>query len=152
MDRMLRGQPTITRPGLLSKAGLAREARIDRNHITQGSCRDLGDRFAALAAQQDEPRTAREAQQQQRIQTFTRQLEHLEHAHTALRTERDKWQASTHTLLRAVQVLRLENAALHAEVDLLTQKLDPAADARTAGLYIVGPSERQSPSGPESPR
>jgi len=152
MDRMLRGQPTITRPGLLTKAGLAREAQVDRNHITQGSCSDLGDRFSALAAQQDEPRTAREAQQQQRVQNLTSQLERLEHTQAALRAERDKWQASTHTLLRAIQVLRLESTALQSEVDVLTKRLNATADTTAAGLYIVGPSERHTPPKPESPR
>lgn len=61
MARMLAGALTIIiRPGLLSMAGLARETQVDRNHITQGSCRDLGDRLAALTQHRAAPVTARE--------------------------------------------------------------------------------------------
>lgn len=140
MDRMLRGTPTITRPGLLSKAGLAREAQVDRNHITQGSCRDLGDRLATIAAERQQPATAREAEQQQRIENMTRQLADLTQTHAALRKERDKWQACTQTLLRAIQVLRLENTALQAQNRVLTNQLDTARAAKNTGLYTLPPA------------
>src|SRR3982074_2243512 len=96
MTRMLSGAPSIVRPGLLSKAGLAREAQVDRNHITHGSCRDLGDAFTALAQQRTPPPTALEADEQARIDRLTAQLNQLKESHTTLRQDRDKWQASTH--------------------------------------------------------
>lgn len=137
MDRMLRGSPTIARPGVLSKAGLAREAQVDRSHITQGSCRDLGDRFAAIIAQRREPSTAREVEQQARIELMARQLADLRQSQERLRGERDKWQASTHTLLRAVQVLRLENTALQAEVRSLRRRPVGPFGGSNTGLYQV---------------
>ena len=140
MDRMLRGRPTITRPGLLSKAGLAREAQVDRNHITQGSCRDLGDRIAAIIKQRQEPTTAREAEQQAHIKSLTTQLDELRAAAGLLRQDRDKWQASTHTLLRAIRVLRLEGAAVQAEKKVLTKQLHAAREGENVSLYIVLPA------------
>lgn len=137
MDRMLRGAPTITRPGLLSKAGLAREAQVDRNRITQGSCRDLGDRFAALVEQRRAPTTALEVQQQARIETLLGQLRSLTDTHTDLVRDRDTWKASTHTLLRAIQVLRLEQASMQANIQVLNKRLATANGPGTNGLYVV---------------
>jgi hypothetical protein len=139
MDRMLTGKPTITRPGLLSKAGLAREAQVDRNHITQGSCRDLGDRFAALTKQLQEPTTAREVEQQKRIENLLVQLDNLTEANATIRGDRDKWQASTQTLLRAMQVLRLEQLAMRSDITVLTRQLEAAQAGATTGLYVVQP-------------
>jgi hypothetical protein len=144
MDRMLRGTPTITRPGLLSKAGLAREAQVDRNRITQGSCRDLGDRFAALVEQRRAPTTALEVQQQARIDTLLDELRSLTDAHTALVRDRDHWKASTHTLLRAIQVLRLEQTSMQATIRVLNKRLEAAHDPGTSGLYVV-PGDRTRP-------
>jgi hypothetical protein len=42
--------------------------------------------------------------------------------------------------------------ALQSEVDVLTQRLNAAADTTAAGLYIVGPSERHTLPKPGSPR
>lgn len=139
MARMLAGTPTVVRPGLLSKAGLAREAGVDRNHVTQGSCRDLGDRLAALAQHQSTPTTALEAEQQARIDDLTAQLDQLTKSHTALRQDRDKWQAATHTLLRAIQVLRLEHTAMRSNIRVLRSQLATARQADPAGLYLVPP-------------
>ncbi|KOX27038.1 hypothetical protein ADK67_14490 [Saccharothrix sp. NRRL B-16348] len=138
MARMLSGRPNLTRPGLLSKAGLAREAQVDRNHVTQGSLRDLGDRLAALARAHRTPTTSLEAQQQAHIEQLTARLENLTATHAELRLDRDHWKASTHTLLRAVQVLRLEHTTMRADITVLTRRLDTVHDA-TTGLYVLPP-------------
>jgi DNA repair exonuclease SbcCD ATPase subunit len=137
MARMLAGTPTTIRPGLLSKAGLAREAQVDRNHITQGSCRDLGDRLATHAQHRITPTTALKAEQQTRIERLSTQLDQLTDAHTALRQDRDDWQASTHTLLRAIQVLRLEHTAMQADIRVLRHQLATAHQGGATGLYAV---------------
>jgi hypothetical protein len=138
MVRMLTGRPTTTRPGLLTKAGLAREAQVDRNHVTQGSCRDLGDRLATLARAHHTPTTALEAEQQAHIEQLTTRLENLTSGHAELRLDRDHWKASTHTLLRAVQVLRLEHTTMRADITALTRRLETAHN-RTTGLYVLPP-------------
>jgi hypothetical protein len=140
MARILTGTPSIIRPGLLSKAGLAREAQVDRNHITQGSCCDLGDRLATLAQRRTTPTTAREANQQAQIDRLTTQVDQLTRSHTALRQDRDKWQASTHTLLRAIQVLRLEHTAMQADIRVLNNQLAATRQDGTRGLYPVPPA------------
>jgi len=137
MARMLAGTPAIVRPGLLSKAGLAREAQVDRNHITQGSCRDLGDRLAALADQRAAPATAREAAQQTRIDQLTAQLRQLTDTHATLRNDRDRWQAATHTLLRAIQVVRLEQTDQNATIQALRAHLAIARHGPGTGLVAL---------------
>lgn len=140
MARMLAGTPLIIRAGLLSKAGLAREAGVDRNHITQGSCCDLGDRLAVLAQHRTTPATAREADLQVRIDCLTAQLDQRTESHTALRQDRDKWQAATHTLLRAIQVLRLEHTTMQSDIRVLKNQLTTARQAGSSGLYVVPPA------------
>ncbi|MCU1686630.1 MAG: hypothetical protein JWQ81_7369 [Amycolatopsis sp.] len=88
MVRMLGGTPSVVRPGLLSKAALAREAQVDRNQISQGSCRDLGDRFATITQQNTAPATAREAEQLIRIEHLTAQLQQLTKGRAELRADK----------------------------------------------------------------
>jgi uncharacterized protein (DUF3084 family) len=126
---------------VLSVAGLAREAQIDRNHLTQGSCRDLASRFTALARQQAAPATAREAQQQTRIGQLTDQLDQLAATHDTLRVDRDRWQAATHTLMRAIQVLRLENQEMAADLELLRRRASMTPIGHASGLYAVPRSD-----------
>jgi hypothetical protein len=137
MARMLTGTPTIARPGLLSKAGLAREAQVDRNRITQGNCRDLGDRLLQLAQERIAPATAREAEQQARIDQLTELLRQTTDDIGDLRHDRDTWKAATHTLLRAVQVMRLEHTQLHTDIRVLKQQLTTPHEG--TGLVVVPP-------------
>jgi chromosome segregation ATPase len=97
----------------------------------------LGERFVAIVAQRQEPATAREAEQQARLEVLSRQLAELKQSQSTLRMERDKWQASTQTLLRAVQVLRLQNAAMQAEIQLLKRRASASSGRSTSGLYQV---------------
>jgi hypothetical protein len=64
--------------------------------------------------------------------TMAGQLSDLKQAHATLRQGRDKWQASTHTLLRAIQVLRLENSARQAEARVLEKSSTTLAPGETA--------------------
>lgn len=45
---------------------------------------------------------------------------------------------ATHTLLRAVQVLRLEHTALQADIRVLNTQLAAACQGGTPGLYVLG--------------
>jgi hypothetical protein len=146
MVRMLGGTPSVVRPGLLSKAALAREAQVDRNQISQGSCRDLGDRFATITQQNTAPATAREAEQLIRIEHLTAQLQQLTKGRAELRADKDRWQESTHTLLRGIQVLRLEHSAMQADIRILRKQLAAARAGEAHGLYSLPPGQnlRQS--------
>jgi hypothetical protein len=137
MARILASKPTIVHPGTQSIAGLAREAQINRNHLTRGSCRDLADRFSALTHAQTTPATAREAQQHHQISQLTDRLDQLKVTHAALRTDRDRWKAATHTLLRAIQVMRLEHQAMAADLELLRRQAHGPRTGQPQGLYVV---------------
>lgn len=126
------------RAGTRSVAGLAREAQVDRSHLTRGTCRDLADRFTTLIDADASPVTAREAQRQHRIGQLVDQLDQLKATHSALHADRDRWYAAAHTLLRAVQVLRLEQQAMAADLEQLRHHTQQRT-GQASGLYAVPP-------------
>lgn len=71
---------------------------------------------------------------------LTSRIDQLTASHTALREERDGWQAATHTLLRATQVLRLEHTAMQADIRVLKAQLATARAGSASGLYPVPPA------------
>lgn len=75
-----------------------------------------------------------------RIDRITTQLDQLTQAHTALRQDRDQRRASTHTLLRAIQVLRLEYIAMQFDIRVLKNQLSADRQGGTPGLYPVPPA------------
>ena len=137
MARLLTGTPTVVRPGTTSVAGLAREAEVNRNHLTQGSCRDLAERFVDLTRVRNFPATLQEARQHDRIVQLAEQLDQLRAAHAAVRGERDRWHAATHTVLRAIQVMRLEHQAMAADLEQLRNQAHRSSAVQTKGLYVV---------------
>jgi hypothetical protein len=57
------------------------------------------------------------------------------------------WQASTRTLLRTIQVLRLEAMATQSDITVLSKQLKAAREGSVNGLYVV---PRQGPDPPLS--
>jgi len=74
------------------------------------------------------------------IEQLTTRLNQLTESRIALRQDRDNWHAATHTLLRAIQILRLEHTALQADLRVLNHQLATARQGGPPGLYSVPPA------------
>jgi hypothetical protein len=106
--RLLEGSPRIAKPGRLSTAALAREAEVDRARLTTGGARDLGARFAALAAARSSPTTAKEIELAEQVDKLRARLETITTRHALLLEDRDRWKAMSETLGRALNVTERE--------------------------------------------
>lgn len=110
MMRMLSGEPVRVPKGRLSVASLAVEAEVNRNQLTKGRLRDLGERFAALIEAQSQPTTAHEIRLTEELDRLKNKHRELTEVHARTVAERDEWKRATTSLARMVQVLEKENA------------------------------------------
>ena len=127
MLRLLAGSPRIVKPGQLSTAALARESEVDRARLTTGSARDLGTRFAVLAAERSSPTTAKETELAERVEKLRARLETITARHALLLEDRDRWKAMSETLARALNVTEREIEILERR---LAHEHDSAATDR----------------------
>jgi hypothetical protein len=124
MVRMLSGEPVRVPKGRLSVASLAVEAEVNRNQLTKGSLRDLGERFVALIDAQSQPTTAHEVRLSEELDRLKNKHRGLTEVHARTVVEREEWKKGTTALARIVQVLEKENANLRTRNEALRRSVE----------------------------
>jgi chromosome segregation ATPase len=124
MTRMLTGTPVRIPKGRLSVASLAVEAEVNRNQLTKGSLRDLGERFSALIEAQSRPTTAQEVRLSEELDRLKTRHREVTEVHARTVAEKEDWKKATTSLARMVQVLEKENASLRTRNEALRRSVE----------------------------
>lgn len=124
MRSLLTGDPPPKNrnKGKLSILALSNQADIGRERIVRGAFKNLGNRFNAIVAHQDQIMTAREYEFQQRNRKLTERVLDAERKYTQMRDSQAGKDAIIQGLAQQLQYSIKERARLEAKLQREMQK------------------------------